>query len=40
MLEKENRADIPETGKAVLRQQLMLTQAIEDWIEALKEDRR
>ena len=40
LLEKESRPDIPETGKAVLRQQLMLTQAIEDWIETLKEGGR
>ena len=36
LLEKENMPDIPETGKAVLQQQFMLTQAIENWITALK----
>ena len=35
--EKENRSDIPETGKAVLQQQFLLTQAIENWISSLKE---
>ena len=34
---KENRSDIPETGKAVLQQQFLLTQAIENWISSLKE---
>lgn len=34
---KENRSDIPETGKAVLQQQFLLTQAIENWITTLKE---
>lgn len=33
--EKENNPDIPETGKAVLRQQYLLTQAIENWISSL-----
>ena len=36
LLEKENRPDIPATGKAVLQQQFMLTQAIEDWITDLR----
>lgn len=31
LLEKEHRSDIPATGKAVLQQQFMLTQAIEDF---------
>lgn len=34
--EKENISDIPETGMAVLRQQLILTEAIENWIASLK----
>ena len=34
---KENRSDIPETGKAVLQQQFLLTQAIENWISTLKD---
>lgn len=35
--EKENLPEIPETGMAVLRQQLVLAEAIEKWIIALKE---
>lgn len=35
--EKENLPEIPETGKAVLRQQLILAQAVEAWIASLKE---
>lgn len=34
--QKENNTDIPATGMAVLRQQLILVQAIEDWIEDVK----
>lgn len=34
---KENDADIPVTGMAVLRQQLALVQAVEDWIASVKE---
>ncbi|GFZ23360.1 transcriptional regulator [Lacrimispora indolis] len=34
---KENLPEIPETGKAVLRQQFILAEAIEGWIAALKE---
>ena len=34
--EKENVSDIPETGMAVLRQQLILAEAIENWIASLK----
>lgn len=34
---KENMPEIPETGMAVLQQQLILAQAIETWIAALKE---
>ncbi|MCI5498246.1 MAG: PadR family transcriptional regulator [Clostridiales bacterium] len=34
--EKENLPEIPETGMAVLRQQLILAQAIETWIESLR----
>ncbi|WP_138261993.1 PadR family transcriptional regulator [[Clostridium] hylemonae] len=33
---KENIPDIPETGKAVLRQQMILVQAIETWLNSLK----
>lgn len=33
---KENMPEIPETGMAVLRQQLVLAQAIEEWIKTLK----
>lgn len=35
---KENSVDIPETGKAVLQQQYILVQAIEEWISSLKVD--
>lgn len=35
--EKENVPEIPETGMAVLRQQLVLVEAIEKWIASLKE---
>lgn len=34
---KGNMPDIPETGKAVLQQQFILAQAIETWINSLKE---
>lgn len=34
---KENDADIPVTGMAVLRQQLALVQAVEEWIVSVKE---
>jgi DNA-binding PadR family transcriptional regulator len=34
---KENIPEIPETGIAVLQQQLILAQAIETWIASLKE---
>lgn len=34
---KENIPGIPETGKAVLQQQFILAQAIEDWIISVKE---
>lgn len=33
---KENSLEIPETGKAVLQQQFILAQAIEDWIKSVK----
>lgn len=36
--QKADRPDIPETGKAVLRQQLALTQAIEAWTASLREN--
>ncbi|RDU25181.1 PadR family transcriptional regulator [Anaerosacchariphilus polymeriproducens] len=34
---KGNMSEIPETGKAVLQQQYILAQAIETWINSLKE---
>ena len=34
--EKENMPNIPETGKAVMRQQFLLIQALEDWIATVK----
>lgn len=36
MLSKEHREEIPETGMAVLRQQLVLTEAIESWLDSVK----
>ena len=36
ILEKENIPDIPETGMAVLQQQYVLVEAIENWIASLK----
>ena len=36
ILEKENMPNIPETGKAVMRQQFLLIQALEDWIATVK----
>lgn len=35
---KEDLPTVPATGKAVLRQQLLLVQAIEAWIGSLKEE--
>ena len=35
---KENAPDIPATGMAVLQQQFLLVQAIEEWIRALKKE--
>ena len=35
---KENAPDIPATGMAVLHQQFLLVQAIEEWIETLKKE--
>ncbi|MBU3875395.1 PadR family transcriptional regulator [Faecalicatena sp. AGMB00832] len=35
---KENVPDIPETGMAVLRQQLILAEAIETWVASLELD--
>ncbi|HAP21899.1 MAG TPA: PadR family transcriptional regulator, partial [Lachnospiraceae bacterium] len=35
---KENAPDIPATGMAVLHQQFLLVQAIEEWIGALKKE--
>ena len=34
--EKEQDADVPETGMAVLRQQYMLAETMETWIVSLK----
>ena len=34
---KEHLPEIPKTGMAVLEQQLILAQALETWIEELKE---
>lgn len=33
---KENDTDVPATGMAVLRQQYVLAQAIEEWVQSLK----
>lgn len=38
--EKETIPDIPETGMAVLRQQLVLAEAIEKWMISLKESAK
>ena len=35
---KENAPDVPATGMAVLRQQFLLAQAIEEWMVAFKEE--
>ena len=35
--EKENLPEIPATGMAVLRQQFVLAEAIEKWIDSVKE---
>ena len=35
---KENALDIPATGMAVLQQQFLLVQAIEEWIATLKKE--
>lgn len=35
--EKKNVPEIPETGMAVLRQQLVLAEAIEKWVDSLKQ---
>ncbi len=37
LLKKENIPDIPKTGKAVLQQQYILTQAIENWLGSIKD---
>lgn len=37
ILAKENLAEVPETGMAVLQQQFVLVQAIESWISSVKE---
>lgn len=35
-LAKDNRPDVPENGMAVLKQQLILAEAIETWISSMK----
>lgn len=35
---KQDAPEVPVTGKAVLRQQFLLVQALEEWIVALKKD--
>ena len=35
---KKNAPDVPATGMAVLRQQFLLAQAIEEWLAAFKEE--
>ena len=35
---KENAPEIPAAGKAVLRQQLILAETIEKWIESVKDN--
>ena len=35
--EKENVPEVPETGMAVLQQQIVLAEAIENWVVSLKE---
>lgn len=35
---KENLSEIPNMGKAVLHQQYLLVQAIEEWMDFLKEE--
>ena len=35
---KENAPDVPATGMAVLQQQFLLVQAIEEWIATLKKE--
>lgn len=35
--QKQNESGIPETGKAVLQQQFVLAEAIENWISSLKD---
>jgi len=37
--DKKELPEIPQTGLAVLRQQLVLTEAIETWLTSLKEDQ-
>ena len=36
---KKNLSDVPEMGKAVLYQQIMLVEAIEEWIKSVKQDK-
>ena len=37
---KESIPQIPETGMAVLRQQLILSQAIEKWVDEISENQK
>ena len=39
LLVKENAADVPENGMAVLQQQFILAQSIENWISTLTKNR-
>lgn len=38
LLLKENLPEIPKTGLAVLKQQLILAKSVEDWIKSVKDD--
>lgn len=38
LLLKENLSEIPKTGLAVLKQQLILAKSVEDWIKSVKDD--
>lgn len=40
LAEKNNKSDIPETGLEVLKQQLILTESIERWLNSLNKDFR
>ena len=38
LLLKENLPEIPKTGLAVLKQQLILAKSVEDWIKSVRDD--